>query len=447
MSSSQRERKPYKKANKKPSPGKYEYKYKKRELAARTKRENQDRPAGVISAAGSAIGGLLGSEFGPVGVAFGSFLGGKLGHLTEKVTGFGDYKVSQNSIMKGGMSHPQIVNSVETGSTIIRYREYLTDIYATTDFAVQTFIINPGMSDTFPWMSQIANSYEQYRLRGVLFEFNSTSSDAVLSTATSSALGTITMQTDYDVADPAPTSKRQMLNSLFACSEKPSQSFIHPIECKKSLSAQNILYTRTSGVPAGYDPRLYDFAKFNIATEGMQAAGGTLGELWVTYEIELFKQQYNPSGLIDHLYFTNVTVARALGTALNPQNNLARGATLGGTLDANGQSYRFPPSISSGKFLVCYSVSGSITSAVIPASIDSVTNGSLLNFFGLGLTNFVASPNPAAGGSCMMRTVVVQINKAGASIVFNLTNGNPPTGNVGELWVTRIPDSLVALPS
>lgn len=61
----------------------------------------KSKAPGILSGAGSTIGGGIGSSFGPVGTAVGSFLGGKLGHLIEKVTGFGDYQIEQNSIMKG----------------------------------------------------------------------------------------------------------------------------------------------------------------------------------------------------------------------------------------------------------------------------------------------------------------------------------------------------------
>lgn len=417
----------------------------KRAYAPRTRQVAVKKP-GVISDMGGELGSVAGGMLLPgVGGPVGRFLGGKLGHLVEKITGFGDYKVEQNSIMKGGLSHPQIVNSVEGGGVIIRFREYITDIQSTVLFTNRSFIIQPGSSDTFPWLSTIASSFEQYKLRGMLFEFNSTSSDAIFSGASSSALGSVIMSTDYDIADEPPTSKRQMLNSLYACSEKPSKSFIHPIECKKSLSAQNLLYTRRGQVPTGYDPRLYDFARFNLATEGMQAAGaGVIGELWLTYEVEFLKQQTQYPGLMDHLYFNIVTTVRPLGTVDSATGNLKRGATLGGTIASDGRTYYFPATTSSGKYLVCYSVTGANTAGVIPASISSTTNCAMLNFFANGAINFVAAPNPAAGSNCPMRNVVINVTAANANFQFDTSNGVYPSSPAGDLWVVRLPDNLVA---
>lgn len=413
------------------------YKYKAGKDAAqateRARRIADRKTPGYISAGGEMLGNLIHPVAG--------FLGGKLGHLVEQVTGFGDYKVTSNSILKGGLGPPQIVNSINRGEVIIRHREYIGDIVASQAFNVQSFLINPGLSQTFPWLSQMAGSYEQYKLRGVLFEFNSTSSDALLSTATSTALGTVIMSTDYDVADSPPSDKRQMLNSEWSSSSKPSCTFIHPIECKKSLTAQNVLYTRTAlAVPAGFDQRLYDFARFNIATEGMQANGGVLGELWVTYEISFMKQQLNYSGQADHFRLTGSTGGAPL--SLGVRSSIVAGGTLGGVINGLGTAYSFPPQLGSGKFLLNYVVSG--TSAVV-----NYVNLVFTNCIGLGYwindTNAQVSPTPGTN-SVQMINVTVQILRQGAAVTWPTTTTLPGTPNNGDLWVVRIPDSIVQYP-
>nr|QKV51306.1 putative capsid protein [Crucivirus sp.] len=403
-----------------------------------------EKAPGMVSRAGQGVGGAIGSALGPVGTAIGSFLGGKLGHLVEKVTGFGDYKVEQNSVLVGGMNVPQIVNSVEKGGVIIRHREFIQDIVATTAFTNQSFLIQPGLARTFPWLSQIANSFEQYRIRGMMFDFVSTSSDALLSSATSTALGTVVMMTDYDVADSAPTSKREMLQSEFASSDKPSCTFIHPIECKKSVTAQNILYTRGAiAPPENFDQRLYDFASFNIATEGMQAAGGVLGELWVTYEIELLKPQFSYFGLADHYRMNTITTARPFGTVLG--SNIGAGATLGGAIAADALSYRFPPEVTSGKFLVTYSVVGSAVASAHTPSF-SITGGSLLSIQVNDTLAWINAPEPAATSGIIIITAVVTVT-SGACYILLANNGLMPTSNNGDFWVVRLPDSIAARPT
>jgi len=384
---------------------------------------------------GSVAGGIVG---GPWGSGIGDFLGGKLGHLAEKITGFGDYKVVSNSILKGGMSPPYVVNSMNKGSVIVRHREFIGDIIASTAFTVLSYPINPGVSLTFPWLSQIAASFEQYRMRGCLFEFLSTSSDALLSSATSTALGTINMATQYDVAHPAFTDKRSMLNHEFANSAKPSCTFIHPIECKKSRTPISELYTREGPVPTGNDPHLYDLGNFQIATEGMQAAGGVLGELWVTYEVELFKQQFNILSYTDFFDCTGLTNISLLGTTHLPNP----GNSIEGSINVGGTQYLFPRDISSGKYLFTWTCYGTMAGNVGSMTV-SPTNGTILDVWKSvdSISGFVQSPASGVSTLFFMFQTVVQVTSANCIVQFNSTNipNGTPRAN---LFVTRLGDDI-----
>ncbi|QMW68648.1 capsid protein [Crucivirus-93] len=389
--------------------------------------------------AGGALGTALGGPAGgALGSALGTFLGGKLGHLASEITGFGDYKIEDNTIMTGGMSPPEIVNSVDTGSTIVRHREYIGDITATTAFTNREYLVQPGLSTTFPWLSSMASSFEQYRLRGVLFEFQSTSADALLSSSTSTALGTVLMSTDYDIADLPPTSKREMLNAMFSTSGKPSITMIHPIECKKSLSANDIMYTRSALVtPEGYDPRLYDFCRFNIATEGMQADGGVLGELWVTYEIELFKQQYHYQSLANHFRQSSVSNTAPLGLVTD-FSNINSGGTIGGTISGDGTHYNFPQQVSNGKYLMTYCADGGSAALVAPAL--TYTNCTELSWFDGDTRTFVNS-----GGTFtrFIQQSLFEITGEGAVVTFGAAGTLPTSSNV-DLFIIRLPDVMTA---
>lgn len=415
-----------------PKGEKYNYKLKKQmyEDEQKEKRIAARKDPGFISSGAGALGNAF---FGKPG----ELLGGKIGHLIEQITGFGDYKVQSNSIMKGGLSNVQIVNSSNKGGFIVRHREYIGDVVATKNFSNRTYLINPGLVATFPWLSQIAEAFEVYKLRGVIFEYNSTSSDALLSSSTSTALGTVVMATEYDIADTPFTNKRDMLTTQHSCSNKPSASFIHPIECKRSLSVQNTLFTRSTAVPAGYDPRLYDFARFNIATEGMQADGGVLGELWIVYEIELLKQQFSFSGLTDHFKFNAISTSRPLGTVIG--SNLGSGGTIGGAISGDGLTYGFPSNFSNGLYQYVYSVVG-ISSASCAAPSVSFINAVAVNIMVNNTTNNVTPV--ASTNTTSIRTGILRITGQSAYIVFAI-DGNPASSPVGDLWVTRIPDSMI----
>ncbi|ANC51559.1 putative capsid protein [Chamois faeces associated circular DNA virus 1] len=177
----------------------------------------------------------------------------------------------------------------DDGGVLIQHREYLCDVISTgSAFAIQNQItINPGNPACFPWLSTIAQNFTQYKLEGMMFNYVSTSG----ALSTTQALGEIIMAVDYNPAGPNFSSKQQMLNQVFAVSKVPSEDAVCPIECDpKQTGTGDLLYTRGATIPIGQDPRFYDCGTFSLATQG-QTAGVTLGELWITYQVQLYKPQ------------------------------------------------------------------------------------------------------------------------------------------------------------
>ncbi|AIF34804.1 capsid protein [Sewage-associated circular DNA virus-13] len=219
--------------------------------------------------------------------SLGGTIGAHLGHglqtVIKALTGFGDYEVESNSLMPGTLGgDPPIIQNSRNNSHVVHHREYIGDVYASTAFSIQTYPLNPGLLSSFPWVSQQADSYEQYKFRGAVFEFKSMSSDAVLSSAASSSLGTVIMSTQYNALEAPFSDKRTMENYEYANSAKPSCSMLHPIECKMSQTTVSELYVRTGVVSQG-DLRLFDLGNFSIAVQGKQNVGANqvIGELGV----------------------------------------------------------------------------------------------------------------------------------------------------------------------
>lgn len=213
----------------------------------------------------------------------GSWLGKKAGSWLAKITGVGDYTVQSNTI-----SHPNDppILSNTAGATRVQHREFICDISGTTGFSVRRYPINPGLVDTFPWLASVAAAFEQYRMHGMVFEFKSTSAVALNSTNT--ALGTVIMATEYNPLLASFASKREMENHVYSTSSPPSVSAMHPIECARDASVMTNLYTRNVAPVTNNDIRFADLGAFQLATTGMQAAN-VIGELWVTYDVELMK--------------------------------------------------------------------------------------------------------------------------------------------------------------
>lgn len=189
-----------------------------------------------------------------------------------------------------------IINSTAESGVTIRHREFVGDVvaggsadgYGVGGFKPYTFNINPGNDALFPWLSTLAVNFQEYRLDGLLMQFRSTSGDAVANTNTS--LGTICMSTQYNAAMAPFINKVEMENSQFGQSCKPSESMTHFIETSKHQSAvSDTLFVRNQAIPNTTDPRLYDKGIFQIASVGCPGDGSFLGELWVSYQVTLFK--------------------------------------------------------------------------------------------------------------------------------------------------------------
>lgn len=175
------------------------------------------------------------------------------------------------------------------GSDItVCHREYIGDVGSHTSFLPTTMPINPGNNTMFPWLSKIANLYEEYEFLGLIFEYKTMSATAV--GTTSSAMGTVIMATDYDCLDNNFTTKRAMEAAEYSCNTVPFETFVHPVECDPRRNFSRTLFVQPglskSGSAPG-DPRLSVLGNFTYATQGQQADGTAIGELWVSYHVRL----------------------------------------------------------------------------------------------------------------------------------------------------------------
>lgn len=232
---------------------------------------------------GGAIGSMVGAP------AAGSGVGSSLGAALSRWLGSGDYTVGSNSVvrssLKAAASIPMMHN--ESQSVVIRHREYLGEVKSSTGFTVQqSFILNPGDRNTFPWLSGIASNFQEYSFKGVVFHYVPSSGAAI---TTSPSLGTVMMQTSYRSTDAPPDNKVELLNEYCSNEVVPSETMAHPVECDPKENPFNVQYVRTAELPASETRLMYDLGVTHIATSGQTSSGYTLGDLWVTYEVELKK--------------------------------------------------------------------------------------------------------------------------------------------------------------
>lgn len=353
--------------------------------------------------------------------------------LAHIIHGHGDYKINKNVFLNGRL--PQMVNMPSGGGTIIRFQEYLGDIYSSATantFNLQSFYINAGNVDTFPWLSQLAANYEQYSFEGLVFEFRSTSADALNSTNT--ALGSVMLATNYDAADSVFATKTEMLNYEFSKSIKPSESCMHMVECEPNQTVLSDLYTLQGAVPSGKDSRFYHLGLFQIATTGFQGTSVNCGELHVTYQVRLLKPKlFNAIGLdVDYAHWTQATsvaAATPLGTAGSEVvllDNI-------GVSHLTSATFSLPRQYVSRRYMMWFLYGGS--AAAVAAPNITYTNATSAGLAGLSQT-------PISGVSSVNMRFGISIDTSGNGTVpvFTVdTSGTLPSGSTTlAVYITQV---------
>jgi len=165
----------------------------------------------------------------------------------------------------------------------LKHTEYIRDINPSSAFNLQVEeAVNPGLLSVFPWLGLIGQNFEEYKFHKLCFHFRSHSSDTVLSTNSSTALGSIMMAFQYNVLSLPYLNKKDLLNNATAVSTKPSLSKSIYLDLRHQPIKKLWIRTPTADTSQLADRRLYDIADFHLATEGCQGATGSIGELWVT---------------------------------------------------------------------------------------------------------------------------------------------------------------------
>jgi len=262
-------------------------KSKKKSTSKREKEKNEVTRLGyALRTLGGMGGGALGGYAGypEVGLAMGT----QLGAAISKWLGSGAYTVSSNSLTRRSPDGtiPSMHNNSQT--IVVRHKEFIGDVLSSTGFTIQRVLdINPGNVTLFPWLSTLAQQYEEYRIRGMVYHYVPTSGLAI--SGTNAAVGNVMIQTSYRASSTQPSDKSEMLNEYWATDARASEDFCHPIECSPKENPFNVHYVRNGAIPTSDSILMYDYGRTFVATSGNPASGNILGELWVTYEIELKK--------------------------------------------------------------------------------------------------------------------------------------------------------------
>lgn len=392
---------------------------------------------GAFAASGRILGSSIGGLFGAP--QLGGNIGKFLGNGIAAIMGQGDYQMvgaqPGYNVLTNGSQIPKFSTSERTN--IICHREYLGDIVGagSNTFTNVAYPLNPGMSQTFPWLSTVAENFQEYRWHGIIFEFRPLITDFV----TSGAPGVVVMATNYNADAPTYSTKQAMENSEFAVSVKPTTGLIHGIECATPLTTLPQRYVRSGAVPPNQDLRLYDYGNFQFANQTNLTQ--TLGELWVSYCVEFFKPVLPtdvggniPSG---HVCRSGVGNIVPLGTATTQAS---------GSLNLSVTSTNFSFSAQPGQqyLLNVYWSGTTIPSTAFP--LFSYTGVSLKTYWNNDASNLAEAPTNSATSAAMMYGAIVlaTITSPGLVTVSLNTSGTLPSAATVDIIVTELDNGVTA---
>jgi len=395
--------------------------------------QNRKKKRGqVAETIGSIIGAGAGIASGiPFAPLIGSLVGGGIGSLI----GSGQYTYVGPKPGYNVLVNPNQIPRFSTNrvTNVVSHREYLGDILGDPAFVNRQLPLNPGISSTFPWLSTIAQNYQEYKFHGLVFEFKSLVTDFV----TGGAPGALIMATNYNSDAPPFTTKQEMENSEFATSTKPTCNLLHGIECAVSQTVFPHLFVRTSGIGPNLDLKTLDQGLFQLATQSNPSQN--LGELWVTYVVEFFKPvlPIDVGGNISSAHIRSSSVAPA--TPLGAITTINSGDLL---VVKTSTSLSFPVQPQNKYMVTLAWLGSSVGSAAYPNV--TVTTGVIQSVF----AQSTVLNSPRAGSTTLdMQTTIIFTSTALNPEIVLITFGNSgvfPTGTTScDIVVTPISTELV----
>ena len=218
-------------------------------------------------------------------------------------------KLSPSGINKGGKPAPLALGGIvksrgptilsrNSNKIVVSRREFVgtaTNASATSfvmsavSVSMPGYDFNPSEPTMFPWLSQIANSYERFRFNRVNLEF--------VPSAAASTAGRYYVAVDYDYDDAVPTTKAGMMGNATAVEAaiwQPCRLECDPRALNADMPARYVSCT-TRGLAvegrtafAGYMMIAFDTPTAN-----------QLVDIWVEYEVELSTPVYDAAFIQD----------------------------------------------------------------------------------------------------------------------------------------------------
>nr|WRQ64815.1 structural protein [Sobelivirales sp.] len=403
-------------------------------------------------------------------------MGKRVGGAIGRLFGKGDYEVKVNSLMgsygmnSGGPPPPLTFRDGKRGTRFVE-REMVALVYSgalsgsSSVFTNTSYAINPGNAALFPWLSTMARKFDQWEPNGIVLEFESTSSTF---NGNTQALGTVVLATEYDAYDQPYASMIEMANSDYSTSCKSSDTAVHGIECDEKQRPTPVLYCLKPNQAPDGDLRMSNLGNFQIATEGISAAGIQLGKLWITYDITFYKKQISQGDptldALYNLYQPNALIAGSDTNIFGPVGTTYRscGNTPGFRFTPN--RLYFPPNLNGGTYAIthfaCVRNGSSPTPTALPQP-DVANSKNIVQYlstslndrfnlqtgatFGLYLPQAPGSTSNAAAFGQNAFTYIIEVVDTDAFIQYTAWGSGTAAGVGWVHQIVQIPDTVIPI--
>jgi len=164
---------------------------------------------------------------------------------------------------------------------VIAQDELVAMVQGSASFQCTSWQVQPGLVANFPWLAQIANLYQKYKIRSMVFYFKPTVSQY-------NALGQqgrVVLSFDTDALSPLLQSTQQAEAMTPHVDGLPYEKMFLELPSERATPSDG-KFVRSGPAPAGADIKTYDAGTVYFTTEGL-GGSGQIGELRVKYIVEL----------------------------------------------------------------------------------------------------------------------------------------------------------------
>lgn len=200
---------------------------------------------------------------------------------------------------------------------VYRHSEVVATLTApgpTDKYIMETHVFQPGSSENFPWLHNMASGFQQYRVKKAVYRYEPFTSVF----GDTGKQGRVSLFFDYNVSAPVDSNIDDMLNKAPSVNTQSSKSIalilnprymVDNARKTKNLRTDDQTSTNLDSFDAGH--LIVGLDEFTFAAE--------FGKIWVDYEVEFLipssqkVQGFAPSATIDAFY-TSIMYAGASGT-------------------------------------------------------------------------------------------------------------------------------------